>query len=42
MSTLTIKLNEEYKIKIENGNDFYESIFENVYVNAANNVIEIR
>jgi hypothetical protein len=41
MSTLNINLNEEYKIKIEKGNDFHESIFSEVYINAAKNVVEI-
>lgn len=41
MSTLTINLNEEYRIKIENGNDFHNSIFENIYINAVKNVGEI-
>lgn len=41
MSTLTINLNEEYRIKIENGNDFHTSIFEDVYINTAKNVVEI-
>jgi hypothetical protein len=41
MSTLTIDLNQEYKIKIENGNEFHKSIFKEVYINAAKNVYEI-
>lgn len=41
MSTLVINLNEEYRIKIENGNDFHNSIFKDVYINAAKNVIDI-
>lgn len=41
MSTLTINLNEEYKIKIEKGNDFHQSIFKDVYINAAKSVVEI-
>lgn len=41
MSNLTINLNEEYRIKIENGNEFHESIFSEVYFNAARNVAEI-
>lgn len=41
MSTLTINLNEEYKIKIENGNEFHESIFSEIYINAAKNIVEI-
>lgn len=40
-TTLEINLNEEYKIKIENGNDFNESIFKEVYESALKNVIEI-
>lgn len=41
MSTLTINLNEEYKIKIEKGYEFHQSIFKDVYINAAKNVVEI-
>lgn len=41
MSTLTIDLNQEYKIKIEKGNEFYKSIFKEVYIDASKNVIEI-
>lgn len=41
MSTLTINLNEEYKIKIEKGNEFHQSIFKDVYINAAKNAVEI-
>ncbi|PIF63669.1 MULTISPECIES: hypothetical protein [Flavobacterium] len=41
MSTLTINLNEEYRIKIEEGKDFHNSIFKDVYINAAENVVEI-
>lgn len=40
-STLTINLNEEYKIKIENGNEFKKSIFKEVYDAALKNVKEI-
>ena len=40
-TTLEINLNEEYKIKIENGNDFNKSIFKDVYESALKNVIEI-
>jgi hypothetical protein len=40
-TTLEINLNEEYKIKIEKGNDFNQSIFQNVYDSALKNVIEI-
>lgn len=40
-TTLEINLNEEYKIKIENGNDFNNSIFKEVYESALKNVIEI-
>lgn len=35
---LIINLNEEYKIKIEKGNQFYKSIFKDVYTAALNNV----
>lgn len=38
---LEINLNEEYKIKIEKGNQFEESIFHEVYKEALKNVIEI-
>lgn len=41
MSTLTINLNEEYRIKIEKGNDFHNSIFKDIYIDAARNVVEI-
>ncbi|RED26348.1 hypothetical protein BD847_0266 [Flavobacterium cutihirudinis] len=41
MSTLTIDLNQEYKIKIEKGNEFYKSIFKEVYIDASKNVVEI-
>lgn len=41
MSTLTINLNEEYRIKIENGNEFHNSIFKDVYINATKNVVDI-
>lgn len=40
-TTLEINLNEEYKIKIENGNQFDQSIFSDVYTAALNNVLEI-
>lgn len=40
-TTIEINLNEEYKIKIEKGNDFYKSIFKEVYESASRNVIEI-
>lgn len=40
-TTLEINLNEEYKIKIEKGNEFNNSIFKDVYTSALNNVIEI-
>ncbi|MFN0255630.1 hypothetical protein [Pedobacter ureilyticus] len=40
-STLTLNLNEEYKIKIEDGNDFNNSIFKDVYHAALKNVEEI-
>ncbi|MDR4892656.1 MULTISPECIES: hypothetical protein [unclassified Chryseobacterium] len=38
---LEINLNEEYKIKIEKGNSFNESIFKNVYLEALRNTIGI-
>lgn len=38
---LIINLNEEYKIKIENGGEFSKSIFKEVYTTALKNVIEI-
>lgn len=38
---LEINLNEEYKIKIEDGNKFAKSIFKDVYNEALKNVIEI-
>lgn len=38
---LEINLNEEYKIKIEEGNNFNKSIFKDVYDEALKNVIEI-
>lgn len=41
MSKLLIDLNDEYKVKIENGNEFKNSIFKDVYDNAAKNVNEI-
>jgi len=37
----TINLNEEYKIKIEKGNEFRDSIFNDVYINATKNVADI-
>ncbi|SIQ50637.1 hypothetical protein [Chryseobacterium sp. RU33C] len=40
-TSLEIHLNEEYKIKIETGNQFKNSIFKDVYKNALKNVIEI-
>ncbi len=40
-TTLEINLNEDYKIKIEKGKDFNQSIFQNVYKNALKSVIEI-
>ena len=40
-SILVINLNEEYKIKIENGNQFNTSIFKDVYSSALRNVEEI-
>ncbi|MFQ6600643.1 hypothetical protein [Flavobacterium sp. C3NV] len=40
-TTLEINLNEEYKIKIEKGKDFNQSIFNEVYNSALKNVIEI-
>ncbi|GAA6767754.1 hypothetical protein AAFH68_37040 [Flavobacterium sp. CGRL1] len=38
---LILNLNEEYKIKIEKGNDFCNSIFKEVYISASLNVAEI-
>lgn len=38
---LEINLNEEYKIKIEKGNQFNESIFKDVYLEALKNTIGI-
>jgi len=38
---MKIVIGEEYKIKIENGNDFDESIFKDVYKQAARSVEEI-
>ncbi|MDQ7961427.1 MULTISPECIES: hypothetical protein [Flavobacterium] len=38
---LEINLNEEYKIKIENGNEFNQSIFKDVYNDALKNIVEI-
>lgn len=40
-TSLEIHLNEEYKVKIETGNQFKNSIFKDVYKNALKNVIEI-
>ena len=40
-TTLEINLNEDYKIKIEKGNDFNKSIFQDVYKSALKTVIEI-
>jgi hypothetical protein len=40
-STLIINLNEEYKIKIERGNQFSNSIFKDVYTAALHNIVEI-
>lgn len=39
-TTFEINLNEEYKIKIENGDQFDQSIFRDVYTAALNNVLE--
>ena len=41
MSKLIIDLNDEYKVKLENENEFDTSIFRDVYRNAAKNVAEI-
>lgn len=41
MSKLIINLNDEYKVKLENGNEFDNSIFRDVYKNAAKNIVEI-
>ncbi|EPR72558.1 hypothetical protein ADIWIN_2448 [Winogradskyella psychrotolerans RS-3] len=41
MKTLEINLNEDYRIKIEKGKKFNDSIFKEVYVTAIKNVIEI-
>ncbi|MCX2454305.1 hypothetical protein OQX61_23745 [Pedobacter sp. PLR] len=41
MSKLIIDLNDEYKVKIENGSEFKNSIFKEVYDNAAKIVNEI-
>jgi hypothetical protein len=40
-AVLEINLNEEYKIKIENGNQFEDSIFKDIYNEALKNIIEI-
>lgn len=40
-TTLKINLNEEYKIKIEKGNEFNNSVFRNVYVKALSDVKDI-
>lgn len=40
-AVLEINLNEEYKIKIEKGNQFEDSIFKEVYKEALKNIIEI-
>jgi signal recognition particle GTPase len=40
-ANLIINLNEEFKIKIEDGNQFNSSIFKDVYREALKNVIEI-
>lgn len=41
MRSLAININDEYKIKIETGNEFKDSIFENVYSSAAKNLCDI-
>ncbi|CAI2768345.1 hypothetical protein [Flavobacterium collinsii] len=41
MKPIIININDEYKIKIENGNEFKGSIFEEVYNNAAKNLCDI-
>lgn len=41
MANLIIDIKDEYKIKIENGNDFRESIFSEVYISASKNIEEI-
>lgn len=41
MKPIALNINDEYKIKIENGNDFKGSIFEEVYDNAAITLCEI-
>ncbi|UPQ76747.1 hypothetical protein [Chryseobacterium nepalense] len=40
-TVLEINLNEEYKIKIEKGNQFEDSIFKEVYKHALKNIIDI-
>lgn len=40
-TTLEINLNEDYKIKIEKGNTFNDSIFKNVYKSALSNILDI-
>ncbi|MDQ0595165.1 signal recognition particle GTPase [Chryseobacterium ginsenosidimutans] len=40
-AVLEINLNDEYKIKIEEGKQFEDSIFSEVYKEALKNVIEI-
>lgn len=40
-TTLEINLDEDYKIRIEKGNNFNDSIFKNVYKSAFNNILEI-
>jgi hypothetical protein len=41
MKPIIININDEYKIKIENGNEFKGSIFEEVYNNAAKYLCDI-
>lgn len=41
MANLVIDIKDEYKIKIENENDFKNSIFNEVYTNATKNIEEI-
>ena len=41
MKPIIININDEYKIKIENGNEFKGSIFAEVYNNAAKNLCDI-
>ncbi len=40
-TTLEINLDEDYKIRIEKGNTFNDSIFKNVYKSALSNIAEI-